>query len=64
MTSLPVATGGNAPRPTLIAYPFPLADGQMGRLELPRQGLTPADAERLVAFVRSLTVGADSEAGT
>lgn len=51
---------------TLIAYPFPIHE--MGKLHLPDEGLDPADAERLIEFVRSITIpeGArdDSEAGT
>lgn len=39
---------------TLIAYPFPLQNGQMAQLHLPTQGLDRADAERLTHFIRAL----------
>lgn len=40
--------------PSLIAYPFPLKDGQMAQLHLPASGLDAGDADRLTAFLRSL----------
>ena len=51
----------------LIAYPFVVCDGTRGTLTLPAEGLDPHDADRLIEFVRSLTIpnGArESEAGT
>lgn len=38
----------------LIAYPFPLKNGQMAQLHLPTQGLDREDAERLTHFIRAL----------
>lgn len=52
----------------MMAYPFPLRDGTLGKLDLPASGLDPRDAERLIEFVRSITIphneDADSEAGS
>jgi hypothetical protein len=42
-------------RPSLIPYPFPLRDGVLVTLHLPSD-LTRREANRLVAFVQSLTV--------
>lgn len=39
---------------SLIAYPFPLKNGQMAQLHLPASGLESDDADRLTAFLRSL----------
>jgi hypothetical protein len=44
-----------AERP-LIAYPFPLAHGQVAKLGLPANGLTPPEAERLHAYIDTLVV--------
>jgi hypothetical protein len=38
----------------LVAFPFPLRNGQMARLHLPARGLHPKDADRMSAFLRSL----------
>ncbi len=46
----------------LITYPFPLASGALGYVQLPRE-LTPADIERLCHFVRSLAIDDPSGAG-
>jgi hypothetical protein len=43
-----------SPSAALIAYPFPLENGQMAQLHLPAQGLDRADAERLTHFIRAL----------
>jgi len=40
----------------MIDYPFPLRDGLLVRLVLPRD-LTAAEAKRLVAFVNALAIG-------
>jgi len=40
--------------PALIAYPFPLKNGQMAQLHLPTQGLEREDADRLTHFIRAL----------
>jgi hypothetical protein len=40
---------------SLIDYPFPLANGEMGYLRLPRR-LGKSDAERIAAFVRTLVL--------
>lgn len=58
MKGVPALGGGPDPA-ALIAYPFPLSRGVMGRLNLPSDGLSPAEAERLAEFVRSLTVRRD-----
>jgi len=52
------ALGGNIAqqRTALIAYPFPLRHGQLARLELPNSGLDPLDADRLIEFIRALTI--------
>lgn len=42
------------PSGALIAYPFPLKNGQMAQLHLPTQGLDREDAERLTHFIRAL----------
>jgi len=51
----------------LIAYPFVLCDGTRGTLTLPAAGLGMSDAERLIEFIRAITIpeGArESEAGS
>jgi hypothetical protein len=42
------------PSSALIAYPFPLKNGQMAQLHLPTQGLDREDADRLTHFIRAL----------
>ncbi len=39
----------------LMVFPFPLRDGRVVRLHLPPSGLTKSDAERLGAFIRTLS---------
>ncbi len=52
----PTTPAQPAPRDAgLITYPFPLASGALGYVQLPRE-LTPADIERLCHFVRSLAI--------
>ena len=48
-TAVPIT----ATRGTLLDYPFPLSDGDLAHLRLPRT-LTPRDAERIGAFVKTL----------
>jgi len=59
------ATGGNARDTASIAYPFPLQHGTdpfplqhgtVASLHLPRGGLDPRDADRLIEFIRALTI--------
>ena len=50
-TVMPVA----ATPSTLLDYPFPLSTGDLAHLRLPR-GLTPKDAERIGAFVKTLAL--------
>lgn len=38
-----------------ITTPFPLADGRVLKVELPAEGLTAADADRLCAVIRAWT---------
>jgi hypothetical protein len=45
----------------LITYPFPLASGALGYVQLPRE-VTPTDIERLCHFVRSLAIDEPSDA--
>jgi hypothetical protein len=54
-----------APLPTtgLVTYPFPLSDGTLGYVQLPRD-VTIDDTERLCAFIRSLAVGVPSPRGS
>jgi hypothetical protein len=54
-----VKTGGSIPTSGLVDYPFPLRDGQIIRLVLPRD-LKKAEVKRLSAFMSTLAV--DSEA--
>jgi len=42
----------------LIAYPFPLDDGQIAKLQLPAGGLFESEAQRLRRFVDSLVTQA------
>jgi hypothetical protein len=44
----------SSPSGALIAYPFPLKNGQMAQLHLPTQGLDREDADRLTHFIRAL----------
>jgi len=62
MTTMDSATAGERPRPEpprggmtvdLMTYDFPLRHDLTVRLTLPVE-LTEADAERLIAFIRSL----------
>ena len=43
---------------TLVHYPFPLANGEVARLWLPKR-LTRQDVSRLVTFLQTLVVGED-----
>lgn len=66
-SSRPITPARQASRDAgLITYPFPLASGALGYVQLPRE-LTPADIERLCHFVRSLAIddssGADGASG-
>jgi hypothetical protein len=47
-----------APQTGIVEYPFPLRDGQMIRLYLPRD-LRVAEVKRLTAFMSTLTVDAE-----
>ena len=39
----------------LVVFPFPLRGGQMAQFHLPPTGLTPGDADRISAFMRTLS---------
>src|SRR5712691_7782138 len=56
-----VTTRGQIPASSLVDYPFPLRDGQIVRLILPRD-LKSAEVKRLSAFISTLAV--DGEALT
>jgi len=55
-TALPIASTPS----TLLDYPFPLSTGDLAHLRLPR-GLTPRDAERIGAFVKTLAFERESD---
>jgi len=40
----------------LIAYPFPLDDGQIAKLNLPARGLTESEAARLRQYIDTLVL--------
>ena len=51
---VPMDIPSASPSTALIAYPFPLKNGQMAQLHLPAQGLDKEDADRLTHFIRAL----------
>jgi hypothetical protein len=53
-----VTTRGPIPSSGLVDYPFPLRDGQIVRLVLPRD-LKKSEVKRLSAFMSTLAVDAD-----
>jgi hypothetical protein len=55
-TAMPIA----ATPSTLLDYPFPLSNGDLAHLRLPR-GLTARDAERIGAFVKTLAFEPESD---
>lgn len=55
-TALPIASTPS----TLLDYPFPLSTGDLAHLRLPR-GLSPRDAERIGAFVKTLAFEPESD---
>lgn len=65
LPSAQMATSAAPPAPgaSLIAYPFPLKNGQMAQLHLPSQGLDRDDAERLTHFVRALVFDQPAQLG-
>ena len=53
--SEPATTTAPAQGTDLMVFPFPLRDGRIVRLHLPPTGLTKSDAERLGAYIRTLS---------
>jgi hypothetical protein len=51
----PAPSPANAADADLITYPFPLAQGRLGYVQLPREFVAD-DAERLCHFIRSLAI--------
>lgn len=49
-----------APKLDVIAYPFPLANGEIARVYMPK-GVTKADVQRLAVFLDALVIVPDNE---